>query len=529
MNKEFERSTERSMPFGMQVLSDLLKGSHEGVDLRHELFVGARWTWDFLCSTAMLRLHPRSSRQSGQNPLRQTMYREGCAIPRYKHSFRDYLDHDNLVSQKLILDVGLPVHWMTIRYLFLKQASLPELYRDFIGLTEPEAYYRDDVVIDQLFNGFWPLTFAKDTTKTREFYWEQRFDRYDIGGLGELPGFRFQIDFCNDVPELKSITFYPRKDQRSDPDPSLIRTPQHAESWELAKRTALGLWHYVGTLHRHAVGGHLNMEQYLIALLRNVRPGNPLYGLLYPHLKGCQGVNLVSLDRVVLARKSMYATAGPFTMDSMMAFVTDSIGQYDWKGWRPPPPMGRFHSHANAANVYWSILTEYVDRYFQLRADGFVSGWPEIDAFCRELTEHSVRKDDGSPSISPISEASHEQKIRDLKEICRYVIYWVTYEHSHLHESVVLPYLYCQTIQESTEEYERIVGSYEWRKAAVKMLFLIRVFREVEEFMRTRKFKSVLRNVDGDIPELFLRILIRRKPELDAVGYDATKLLQIVI
>jgi hypothetical protein len=448
-------------------------------------------------------------------------YDETKLVPRNKPTLAEACRHENAVADRNILSVILPVQLKMMYYRFFRKASLAELYREFASMTEPDAHYADDMVVSHLFNGMWPLPFQKDPFADNRLYWEQRYDQYDLDGVGELPGLRFEVELYGGAPRLASITFYPRGEGRR-----VVCTPDSAASWLPAKLAAMGIWHYLGTATVHVAGCHLNIEQYFLALRRNIRPGHPLYKLLHPHLKGCVAVNHFG-DLTSWGKEGALNIAGPLSADGLQMLLRDALAEYDWKGWQPPVPFGAFHFSAIQAHVYWPVLTEYVERYFALHEGEFAAHWHALDGFSRDLVAHAPSRKDGTPSVSPITGATRSEEMQNLKELCRYLIYWVTFEHVRVHQA--LPYLFAQPLRDTLEAYQRATDSDAWYDAYAKNGVVLAFVRGINELMRMRKVRTILQNYDGDVPELFLRILVAHKSKFDAVGFDISRLCQVIV
>lgn len=480
----------------------------------HALHVGTRITLRRLRAAAMRQVARHLSRTPVPDRARPVRYGEKKAGPRGRLTLREACSHENLVAVKMMLYLILSARPRDGAYRFFGHASLNSLSCGCNGSATFASCYSDEVMADQLLNGVWPLSFKPDAIRANRYCWEQRFDAYEIKGGGALPGLRIEIEVHGSVVRLTRITFYPL-----DEACPVVCTPDCAASWQAAKMAALGTLRYLGQLHHHEAGCHWNMEQYYVALRRNIHPGHPLYTLLHPHLKGCMAVNRFG-DWMMWRNQGALPIAAPFTSKSRARFTRDSLAQYDWKDWRPPVCLGEFHASANAGNVYWSILTEYVDRYFALNEREFVAHWHAVKGFSCDLVEHALSKSDGAPCLSPIATAGPATGMQNLKDVCRYLLYWITFENGRCHHATIEPYVRHQTRQDTVAACPG-EGDLEASCDGPMETGSDLSSRQGSPHVAHRSnMRSIRCNGDGDIPTLFLRILVARKSRLHAVGYD---------
>jgi len=142
------------------------------------------------------------------------------------------------------------------------------------------------------------------------------------------------------------------------------------------------------------------------------------------------------------------------------------IGECDWKGWAPMKPLADHHRSAKCGQLYWEILGNYVNEFFEANKRGIRDHWDEIAAMSKDLVENSVnfvalpneyqppptvegdgkwvfanRPEDGcprsrgrsDPAVSLINDIPDDLIFRDLKSLCHYVLYQLTWSHSWIH------------------------------------------------------------------------------------------------
>jgi len=255
-----------------------------------------------------------------------------------------------------------------------------------------------------------------------------------------------------------------------------VLTPEDDDHWLAAKRIARVQASLTAQVEKHFAGTHINVEQYALAIHRNVRK-NPIYRILYPHLKGISLINHTA-DQVLINEGGYVTRTSPLTIKGLEDRLFDALGTYNWKHYEPVKPISDKHQYAKIAGLYWDVLDQFVSEFFDIHKSGIEEEWYEIYRFSNDLVQHSVpkflcrylsmqfqsqrdkNKDDSEDKIdvpdwynttgrmnidqhamksfgqekacSPITE--HPEKPREgemdnVKQLCKYVIFQATMGH----------------------------------------------------------------------------------------------------
>src|SRR6185369_4127844 len=165
-----------------------------------------------------------------------------------------------------------------------------------------------------------------------------------------------------------------------------IVTKSDGEEWMFAKRVARVAGGFSTEVDEHFTGTHLNTEQYAIAAYRNFRQ-NPLACLLFPHLKEVALINH-SADKIIIHGYIPSATA--LTEKGIHDRTRDTLGMQDWKNWEPMKVLCDQHDCARADRLFWEILVEYVEDFFEKNLTNIQLHWREVYHFSKDLVEHAV-------------------------------------------------------------------------------------------------------------------------------------------
>ena len=231
--------------------------------------------------------------------------------------------------------------------------------------------------------------------------------------------------------------------------------------WEAAKRVVRCQYLLHGAIEGHIAETHFQTEQHAVAVYRNARR-NPVRSLLAPHLQeivaqGVDGDSFAWGPNGILVSQSALKPS-----DLNTAFLR-SAGRYCWSTFSPRNPLHPTHRYANAAQLYWSVLTEYVTAFFSENGGEIANQWAEIRRLSDDLVAHSppYEREGRSTNVVPADENELDRAhvprttvngvLRSVRPItqtdapapgemdkllsfCRYVLFQATFNHSWTHD-----------------------------------------------------------------------------------------------
>lgn len=437
------------------------------------------------------------------------------------------------------------------------QKSFPEtltliLEKNHKGYTRSDEFFGE-----RMLNGFNPVIFKKDKHNPSLYTTAFNGEKFTLTGKIDLPNYKVKFELKEGKLLPIEITLQFREDDCVQPNPPLkapqTYTPADGNKWLQAKRviraTHLGV---LGEVKGHLSQCHFNMEQYAIAFLRNIRK-NPLREFLYPHLKEVVHINRFGRQILMNPIEGFFAKLEPMIINpDMLRWVRTNIGTYDWTDWQPRKPLCEAHTFAKLGNLYWDILTAYIESFFTANQVEIANNWTEILNFSNDLVQSSVpyvplsmeQVDDGDEwydlneiehssnprrevngelkAIRPITTSSQptEQDIANLKQVCKYVIYQCTFWHSWIHnehnpEFGELKYGDLLTNGSMGDEDDESVLP--GREVASIIL-------AVTNMLTNFDYGYMLKNEDGDIPLNLIQLIESKRAEFEKLGFDLTTL-----
>ncbi|MBL1198905.1 MAG: hypothetical protein FWK04_07425 [Nostoc sp. GBBB01] len=450
-----------------------------------------------------------------------------------------------------------------------QQLSLEKIQADYpanltIELEKKNPGYTrsDEYFVLRTLNGMNPCLLKRHKTNPNQFKVTFNWDTYekdDNHDLNNVEAF-FELKDGKLLPTAITVqSRYPDSLAPHSPlkDP-VTYTPSDGDKWQQAKRIFRTNAFFAAELIEHYIKAHLQMEQYTLAAFRNLRK-NPIRLMLFPHLKSLININRRADDVLVSPTTGYVSNAGPLTPNSVVQICSDTMTTYDWKGWKPRQPICQDHHFAKIANLYWQVVTEYVDLFFQNYDEGIVEEWLEIRRLSDDLVEHSVGHQPAKGIIAqtdsdyewydnneldkpdiprttingtvkatrPITTADRPSAtdIDNLKEFCRFVIYHITLWHSWVNDS--------QTDEGGEVLYNSLAlrnGSFGSENdpaiapdlvEATNLIYIVNVLTAI-------KYGYILKNEDDDIPEEFRTTLTAYKEQFASLGYDIANIRSLI-
>ena len=339
-------------------------------------------------------------------------------------------------------------------------------------------------------------------------------------------------------------------------------TPPDGEKWEQAKRVARVSGALSVELDDHFSGTHVNTEQYAIAVRRNLRK-NPVVNLLLPHLKEVVLMNHAA-DKLLIG-PGYIPRASAMTADGIIQRGKEMMGVQDWKNWKPMEILNEKHTYAKAENLFWEIVNEFVDDFFEKNEKGILDQWYEIYCFSRDLIEHSaplfhstLEYDKMSPeqkefdkkrveyyheryrldiklprveingvkkSISNITSSPSNpsrEEIENLKSSCKYIIMMATFMHTWVNEHQnedIGEILYCSLGLRYGDTADGIMRPEDDYSIAPDLTRSTQMMWFSNLLSRT-EYGFITRNEDHDMNPLFIRLLTKKRKEFADLHVD---------
>ena len=400
-----------------------------------------------------------------------------------------------------------------------------------------------------------------------DHYWVKYFGacNYEVNDEYAFPTAEIQFRIKSDgLPTPVAIRLTgPLNAFDKNPWQQHVFTPADGDKWMQAKRVARVNGGLCTELDEHLTATHLNTEQYAIAAYRNLRL-NPVACLLMPHLKEVVLVDHTA-DRILI--NEYIPSASAMTANGAGQRARDLLGAQNWKGWKPMDPISHAHTYAKAERLFWDVVGEYVDYFFEKNQEAIQKHWFEIYRFSTDLLAYGVplfhstvdldrlspperehekkrldyyaeqyRLDLTLPrmiingevkALSPITTSPHydpdkPEDLENLKQACRYIIMTATFMHSwvneHQYEDIGEVLYSCLGLRFGEKESGVMAPESDLSIApdltrSTQMMWFSNLLSRTE-------YGFITRNEENDINPVFRDMLLAKKGEFASLGVN---------
>lgn len=531
LDKEYSYDSDNNPVFEWKVVANF-KGEEDVVAETYDFGIlsAAFWEYENKEDESKIAFTPRVAVIDGEVPQSQRTGRQieqaGVALRNSPTFIRHQLINKFNPEKPTIQDI---------------ENSYPENLTRKMGENSDSDEYLCDLVL----NGFNPCMLEKENDN---YHVNFKWNGLTQDGRHFAPNTRatFQLNDGNLV--LKSISVQKRvggsPDAHARYREARVYTPE-SSVWNRVKRLFRVNYFLFGEVVTHLAETHLNVEQYVVPMRRNLHL-NPIARLIFPHFYGTVAVNL-GANSLLIDDDGLIGLGSALTPNSVAQLVSDSFGGFNWYDWSPRPPVCESHRFAKISNLFWRTLCEYVDSFVDQNLTEIKKHWIEIYRMSEELTRNSLpyfyQRDiawydngeintsdnplpviDGQKvAISQVtkSEIPSDGDIENLKQLCRYILYFATFKHSWVNDTqydiggdVMFASLgVTDDLTNSEINEETVVPS----KEALQQPFITYLLTFTE-------YGYLMRNEDNDVNPEFRRTLHKYRSEFNSLGYDIRKI-----
>lgn len=425
----------------------------------------------------------------------------------------------------------------------MNAAFPPNLTRE-MGAEKADS---DAYLCDLVLNGFNPCLLMKGEEED-QLYQEFSWQGLEQDGIHFAPDTRANFRLKGGELQLESIVVTKRVPGGAAADAAYQEPVTYTAAdpaWNGVKRLFRVNYFLFGEITTHLSATHLNVEQYIVPIRRNLHL-SPIARLLGPHFYGTVAVNL-GANGLLIAPQGLIPQTSAVTPTSVGVIAQQSFPTYNWAGWRPRPALCEGHRYAKLAELYWAFVGDYVAEFFKTNDAEIRAHWPEIHRMSEELVAHAAayvdqdgsryydagevntpdkdhpqRGELGPSSLSAIttSDTADEAGLANLQQVCRYLLYVTTFQHSWVNDTqydiggevrfatlgvsgdLTDPGVLNGPLEEQVRPYDALQHPF-------------------YTYMLTKtRYGYLLRNEDDDVPMELRERLAARQGEFKALGLD---------
>jgi len=405
-----------------------------------------------------------------------------------------------------------------------------------------ETSRSDAFLCDMVLNGFNPCV-LKTGVQASEYYVDFRWDGLEQDSSHFAPNTTAHFRLEDDILCLEKIAIQKRMLGRNSAHaryrPAKIYTSTDPE-WSRVKRLFRCNYFLFGEVTTHLTETHLNVEQYIVPMRRNLLK-NPVAQILFPHFYGTTAVNLAAND-ILISESGLVQQCSAITPDSVQHAAALNFGTLNWKDWAPRQPLCDQHRFAKIAHIFWEVLQDYVAAFFSIHESEIRAYWHEIHRMSDELVAHALPfapandaafydtreiNTVGKPhprvaglavALTPItgSDQADAEGLANLRQLCAYLLYHVTFKHSWVND---LQYQMGGAVEFATLGVSDDLTSMDVLEDTVVPPAEALEHPFITYILNYTEYGYILRNEDDDMNPELIKAIIARRSDFESLNY----------
>jgi len=404
---------------------------------------------------------------------------------------------------------------------------------------------RSDQFISYLaLNGFNPCLFKK-AAEPDTYYVDFKWNGLELDDRHFAPNTTAYFTLNNGGLNLDKIELQKRLGGESSAH-ALYRDSKIYRSedleWERVKRIFRSNYFLFGEVATHLSETHLNIEQYIVPIRRNLL-NNPIAQLLLPHFYGTVDVNLAAND-LLIAEHGLVQKCSALTQNSVKEMCKKSFGSLNWYNWKPRQPICEKHTFAKIGLLYWEVLQEYITKFVIRNLPLIKEYWIEIRRMSEELVFNSLpfvdvpedqflydvgeinSRNKPHPyingkfsSISPITnkDVPESEDINNIIQFCAYILFHSSFKHSWIND---LQYEMGGEIEFATLGITDDISNMRVDESRVVPPAEAIEHPFITYILNYTQYGYIMRNEDDDMHPELIKILMAKKQQFQALNYD---------
>lgn len=512
----------------------VVKNFHAGKNIEDEVFDFGKLSvsfWEYEDKDALDKVSftPRVAIIDGKTPQPQRMGRTAEQLQTGLKHFATY-NKDKLISK------------------FNKDRPTNEEIEEDYPLNRTrrlkEEARSDAFITDMALNGFNPCMFKKSQDSDL-LYVDFNWDGLEIDSRHFAPNTTAYFENQDGQLKLHSIDVKKRiagntsaHAQYRDGKKYLPGSP----AWDRVKRLFRCNYFLFGEVATHLSETHLNVEQYIVPIRRNLLH-NPVSRLLLPHFYGTVDVNLAAND-ILISSNGLVQKCSALTPNSVRSLCQQSFKTLNWHNWTPRQPLVEGHKFAKIGLLFWDVLQGYVRDFVKDNLPLITEHWVEIRRMSDELVFHSLPYVDpydnqfaydpgelgkvNSPhpyingKISAITPITHrdtpeQEDLENIIQLCCYLLYHATFKHAWVND---LQYEMGGEIEFATLGITDDLTNLNVDEKTVVPPDEAMEHPFITYILNYTEYGYIMRNEDDDINPELIKKLVARRDEFQKLDFD---------
>lgn len=297
---------------------------------------------------------------------------------------------------------------------------------------------------------------------------------------------------------------------REDVEETIIKGDDKRIHWAIY--LARSVFTLKGEAELHLAEGHILPGIISKVFFKHIKPGNPLFSPLEPHLSQLDFINWFGSRGLIFGTGSILDTSALNDKSITEVILKGIKKKSDWVNYTPPKPLSPEHYHAKAENLHFNLLWVFFDRYIQRNKEDIIKHWSSI----YNWSEGLQKLIETLPGITNSEDIPSELDLKRLAKFLAWLVTKTTFLHwaAHSRQQLLTDIRQCSLAIEErglNKKGELHPFGNTLPSNGAAQLFLSRVLMNFEG-------DSIFKDPNGDMNKELLALL--RKNITNYHGYD---------
>lgn len=319
-------------------------------------------------------------------------------------------------------------------YLFqnwISTASVQKFYDSF-GPQYPKTKLTPDALIDELLNKICATDYVQ---KGDRVTWTAVWDGFEMDQVDSLPNVQVDAKLNSDEElKLESISIQFRGEQAPQKIYFDVPVTEAKSNWAIY--VALSTFALKGEAEIHLAEGHVLPGIPAKTFFKYIKPSNPIYKLLAPHLGQLDFINWLGSMGIIFGKGSVLDVSALNEKSIAEVILKFMILKADYLGYSTKKPICKNHYHAIAEEKYFNLLFAFFEKFVE---DHWVEiskseNWEMICRWSTAMNKHFS----AIPQMTQVKKDPNDQDKANLVKFMAWLVSKTTFLHWAAHSRQAL-------------------------------------------------------------------------------------------
>ena len=295
---------------------------------------------------------------------------------------------------------------------------------NYFGPNYPKSNLTPENLIDDLLNHICAVDYI---TEGKFVYWEAYWKDFKFENENTLPNVKVIGEFNSDNKlVLKGIAiWFPEDNKPLRVDLDENQTDPEKLKWALY--VARSVFALMGEAELHLAEGHLLAGVPAKAFFKNIKPSNPIYGLLAPCLKHVETMDEEEMRNKIFGKDSQWEISA-LKRDSLADLILMAMAKKaDFLEYEPMKPLCGQHKLAKAEARHFNLLRAYFSLFLKTH-------WKEVSQpqnwlMIYQWSSNIHKNFNAIPMITENQENPTETDLETLSHFLSWLVNKATFRH----------------------------------------------------------------------------------------------------